>query len=76
MLKAGGAEPGEALSFAAADLISDAGWPQALAHCGFVLHVASPFPPSAPKSEDDLIVPAREGTLRVRGLRATRASRA
>lgn len=70
MLKAGGAEQGEALSFVAADLISDAGWPQALAHCDFVLHVASPFPASAPKSEDDLIVPAREGTLRV--LRAAR----
>jgi dihydroflavonol-4-reductase len=31
MLKAGGAEPGEALSFAAADLTSDAGWPEAVA---------------------------------------------
>ncbi len=70
MLKAGGAQPGEALSFAAADLNSDAGWPQALAHCDFVLHVASPFPASAPNHEDDLIVPAREGTLRV--LRAAR----
>jgi dihydroflavonol-4-reductase len=35
-----------------------------------VLHVASPFPPSVPKHEDELIVPAREGTLRV--LRAAR----
>ena len=70
MLKAGGADPGEALSFAAADLNSDAGWPQALAHCDFVLHVASPFPESAPKHDNELIVPAREGTLRV--LRAAR----
>jgi nucleoside-diphosphate-sugar epimerase len=30
-----------------------------------VLHVASPFPPKVPKHEDELIVPAREGTLRV-----------
>jgi len=30
-----------------------------------VHHVASPFPPKAPKHEDELIVPAREGTLRV-----------
>ncbi|MGA2479885.1 MAG: NAD-dependent epimerase/dehydratase family protein, partial [Spirochaetia bacterium] len=65
MLKAGGVEPGGALSFAAADLTSDAGWPQAVAGCQFVLHVASPFPPGAPKHEDDLIVPAREGALRV-----------
>jgi nucleoside-diphosphate-sugar epimerase len=35
-----------------------------------VLHVASPFPPNIPKHEDELIVPAREGTLRV--LRASR----
>ena len=44
MLKQGGAEPGERLAFAAADLESDAGWPEAVAGCDFVLHVASPFP--------------------------------
>src|SRR5882724_3256661 len=65
MLKAGGAAPGAALSFAAADLESDAGWPQAVAGCAFVLHVASPFPAGAPKHEDELIVPARDGALRV-----------
>jgi dihydroflavonol-4-reductase len=71
MLKAGGAEPpGDALSFAAADLMSDAGWPEAAAGCDFVLHVASPFPLKVPKHEDELIVPAREGALRV--LRAAR----
>jgi nucleoside-diphosphate-sugar epimerase len=70
MLKAGGAEPGGALSFVAADLISDAGWPEAVAGCDFVLHVASPFPATVPKHEDDLIIPAREGALRV--LRAAR----
>jgi dihydroflavonol-4-reductase len=68
--KAGGAEPGEALSFVAADLMSDEGWQEAVAGCDFVLHIASPFPPSAPKHEDDLIIPAREGALRV--LRAAR----
>ena len=36
----------------------------------YVLHVASPFPGAEPDHEDDLIVPAREGTLRV--LRAAR----
>ncbi len=70
MLKQGGAEPGEKLSFAAADLMSDAGWAEAAAGCGYVLHVASPFPPAAPKHEDELIIPAREGALRV--LRAAR----
>ncbi|WP_095202258.1 SDR family oxidoreductase [Mesorhizobium carmichaelinearum] len=70
MLRAGGVEPGDRLSFAIADLMSDAGWPQAVAGCDYVLHVASPFPPGVPKHEDDLIIPAREGALRV--LRAAR----
>jgi len=70
MLREGGAEPGEQLSFVAADLERDAGWPEAVAGCEYVLHVASPLPPSVPKNENELIVPAREGTLRV--LRAAR----
>jgi nucleoside-diphosphate-sugar epimerase len=70
MLKVGGAEPGDRLSFAVADLESDAGWAEAVAGCDHVLHVASPFPSSAPRHEDELIVPAREGALRV--LRASR----
>ena len=70
MLREGGMEPPEALSFAAADLLSDAGWPEAAAGCDFVLHVASPFPLAVPKHEDELILPAREGSLRV--LRAAR----
>ncbi len=70
MLKAGGADAGERVSFAAADLENDAGWREAVAGCDFVLHVASPFPLGVPKHEDDLIVPAREGALRV--LRAAR----
>jgi nucleoside-diphosphate-sugar epimerase len=70
MLKQGGAKPGDRLSFFATDLENDAGWPQAVAGCEYVLHVASPLPPNMPKHEDELIVPAREGTLRV--LRAAR----
>jgi nucleoside-diphosphate-sugar epimerase len=60
----------DALSFAVADLESDAGWPEAVAGCEHVLHVASPLPARVPKDENELIVPAREGTLRV--LRAAR----
>ena len=70
MLKEGGAELGDRLSFFAADLENDAGWPEAVAGCDYVLHVASPFPARVPKHEDELIVPAREGALRV--LRAAR----
>jgi dihydroflavonol-4-reductase len=58
------------LAFFAADLTSDAGWAEAVTGCDYVLHVASPFPPTLPKHEDELIVPAREGALRV--LRASR----
>jgi nucleoside-diphosphate-sugar epimerase len=47
-----------------AELMSDAGWAAAAAGCTHVAHVASPIPAQAPKHEDDLIVPAREGTLR------------
>jgi len=70
MLRQGGIDAGNRLSFAATDLENDAGWPEAVAGCEFVLHVASPLPPNVPKNEDELIVPAREGTLRV--LRAAR----
>jgi nucleoside-diphosphate-sugar epimerase len=72
MIKTGGAEPGDRLSFFAADLENDAGWDEALAGCDYVLHVASPIPVAVPKDENELIVPAREGALRV--LRAARAA--
>ena len=72
LLKKAGADTGASLSFVAADLTADAGWAQAAEGCDYVLHVASPFPVSLPKHEDELIVPAREGALRV--LRAARAA--
>ncbi|GAB7038632.1 MULTISPECIES: SDR family oxidoreductase [Catenuloplanes] len=58
------------LSFVIADLTSDDGWDAAVDGCTAVLHVASPFPAGEPRRADDVIVPAREGTLRV--LRAAR----
>jgi len=70
LLKANGAETDGRLTFFAADLEKDAGWAEAVAGSEYVLHVASPFPPTVPKNEDELIVPAREGALRV--LRAAR----
>lgn len=70
MLKEGGADPNAPVAFFAADLESDAGWADAVKGCDYVLHIASPFPPGNPKHEDELIVPAREGALRV--LRASR----
>lgn len=61
---------GDALSFVEADLTSDVGWDTAVSGCDFVLHVASPVKTGNVKDEDAVIVPAREGTLRV--LRAAR----
>lgn len=69
-LAVGGAAPGQSLSFAVADLSAEDGWSAAVKGCDYVLHVASPFPLRAPKREDELIEPAREGSLRV--LRAAR----
>ncbi len=64
-LEAAGASLDSRLSFVSANLLSDTGWPEAVAGCDYVLHVASPFPLTPPRHEDDLIRPAREGTLRV-----------
>jgi dihydroflavonol-4-reductase len=58
-------DPGDRLEFFAADLTDDAGWEEAAQGCAYVLHVASPFPPQQPKDPDELIAPARDGTLRV-----------
>jgi len=57
--------PTETIEVVAADLLSDEGWAEAVADCRYVLHVASPFPVTQPKDENELIVPAREGALRV-----------
>ncbi|WP_432719645.1 aldehyde reductase [Jeongeupia wiesaeckerbachi] len=48
-----------------ADLLSDAGWADAMEGVGGVLHVASPFPTGEPKDPDELLRPAVDGTLRV-----------
>ena len=47
-----------------ADLMHDRGWMEATAQCTHVAHVASPIAASTPRHEDDMIVPAREGSLR------------
>jgi nucleoside-diphosphate-sugar epimerase len=70
MLEQGGVQPSDRLTFFEADLQGDAGWEEAVAGCDYVLHIASPFPANVPKHEDELIIPAREGALRV--LRASR----
>jgi nucleoside-diphosphate-sugar epimerase len=65
MAKDAGVDPGGRLSFFAADLTRDDGWAAAMAGCDYVMHVASPMPIAPPKTEDELIRPARDGVLRV-----------
>lgn len=55
-----------------ADLCADAGWAAAVAGCSHVAHLASPLPRGVPRHADELIVPARDGCLRV--LRAAGAA--
>ncbi len=65
MLGDAGADPGERLSLFAANLERDDGWAEAVSGCDYVMHVASPMPLAAPKTEDEVIIPARDGVLRV-----------
>ncbi len=69
-LRSGGITSFENLAFFEADLTKDAGWAEAVKGADYVQHVASPFYIEEPKDENELIIPAREGALRV--LRASR----
>lgn len=53
------------LVFFEADLTSDDNWEAAMEGVDYVLHVASPFPARDPADENELIIPARDGALRV-----------
>ena len=64
--------PTDKLTFVKGNLTEAADWETATQGCRAVLHVASPLAAVAPKDPDELIVPAREGTLNV--LRAATAA--
>jgi dihydroflavonol-4-reductase len=70
VVREGGAEAGEALTFVVADLGADAGWRDAAEGCEFAIHPASPTPAVQARHDDDFLIPAREGVLRL--LRASR----
>lgn len=72
MLHEGGVDAGDRLAFIKADLSSDENWNEAVEGCAYVMHVASPTPKLNFKHEDEMIVPAREGVLRV--LHASKAA--
>lgn len=48
-----------------ADLTKDNGWDEAAKGCRYCIHVASPFPNAPPKKDEDIMIPAIEGTKRV-----------
>ncbi|MET0465994.1 MAG: aldehyde reductase [Chitinophagaceae bacterium] len=64
-LKNAGAIRVDDIEFAEADLTNDSGWNEAVQGCTYILHVASPFPMVQPDDENELIIPARDGALRV-----------
>lgn len=64
-LEGAGADHSARLHFFEADLTADAGWEEAVRGVTYVLHVASPFPVQDPVDENELIIPARDGALRV-----------
>ena len=64
--------PIDQLEIVVADLINDAGWPEAVAGCEYIMHVASPVSLVEPNDANELIRPAVDGTLRV--LRAATAA--
>jgi nucleoside-diphosphate-sugar epimerase len=66
-VRRGGADDA-GLEVVTADLMADDGWAGAAAGCADVYHVASPM--IQPEDPEEVIAPAREGTLRV--LRAAR----
>lgn len=60
------------IELVSADLTKDEGWAEAMEGVTYLQHLASPFPTKAPKSPDELIIPAKEGALRA--LKAAKAA--
>lgn len=53
------------LTLVEADLTTKSSWSAAIEGCQFIFHMASPLPSTAPKDENEVIVPAVEGTVNV-----------
>jgi len=63
MLKEGGIQSFEDISFIEADLLDEASWEKAAEGCQYVIHPASPTPYTNAKTEDDFVIPAKNGVL-------------
>jgi len=53
------------LTLVEAELTSQKGWLEAVEGCDYILHVASPIPTGPPKTDDEIITRAVEGTMNV-----------
>ena len=53
------------IEFVETTLDNSRGWDKAVEGCDAILHVASPFPRKHIENENDLIIPAQEGTIHV-----------
>ncbi|RLJ32902.1 dihydroflavonol-4-reductase [Chryseobacterium sp. 7] len=63
MLKEGGINSFEDLSFAVADLENETSWEKAVEGCQYIIHTASPTPHTNAKTEEDFVIPAKNGVL-------------
>ncbi|MFB8209412.1 NAD-dependent epimerase/dehydratase family protein [Streptomyces sp. NPDC056010] len=64
-LRRAGVESADRVEYAFTDLTSDDGWAGAMDGVTHVVHHASPFPVAGPATEDEVVLPARDGALRV-----------
>jgi len=53
------------LELVEANLLDESCWLNTIKGCNYIMHVASPFPSAYPKTEEEVIRPAVEGTLNV-----------
>jgi len=53
------------LTFAQAELSDENVWMDLTKGIDYIQHIASPFPPTMPKNDDELVAPARAGVLNI-----------
>jgi dihydroflavonol-4-reductase len=63
MLTRGGIQSFESLFFVQADLNNELSWEKAAEGCTYVIHTASPTPNTEAKTDDDFVIPAKNGVL-------------
>ncbi len=59
---------GHQVELVEADLLEPTRWTTAVQGCTYVIHTASPIPVNVPRTAQEVIKPALEGTLNVLGV--------